>query len=269
MLDCGSNLERGWFPSIAYAGAFIETLLLQNLDEDHVKDLPHVWDRVRIGSLCSNPSVTSNALAAMKREFGMHRGVTMAHAILRHYGPGLVGTPANFGDVTAWAWSNRYGMDFVNTNDLSLATFIRWGTFTILFSGDLETAGWRALLRNPGFVADLCTVTVLVASHHGRANGRCDEVFNIVRPDIVIFSDDRKQYKSQETDAWYRQRVSGIPVLGSKPPELMPRMRHVLTTRRDGSLTIQVNRFGRYLVSPSRNDSPQVSGLASLFGDAA
>jgi hypothetical protein len=205
----------------------------------------------------------------MKREFGMDRGVSMAHAILRQHGPGLVGTPANFGEVTAWAWSNRYGIDFVKTNNLSLATFIRWGTFTVLFSGDLETAGWRALLRNPGFVADLRTVTVLVASHHGRANGRCEEVFNIARPEIVIFSDDRKQHESQETDAWYRQRVSGIPVLDSRPLGLLPRMRHVLTTRRDGSLTIQVDRSGRYLVLPSPTNSPQASGFASRFGDAA
>jgi hypothetical protein len=94
-------------------------------------------------------------------------------------------------------------------------------------------------------------------------------VFNIVRPEIVIFSDNRKQYESQETDAWYRHRVLGIPVLDGRPLGLMPRMRHVLTTRRDGSLTIRVDRFGRYLVSPTRSGSPQVSNLASLFGDAA
>jgi hypothetical protein len=58
MLDCGLDADRQWFPSAAYANQFIDALALQNLDEDHVNDLPHVWERVRIGSLYSNPSIT-------------------------------------------------------------------------------------------------------------------------------------------------------------------------------------------------------------------
>lgn len=269
MLDCGFDADRGWFPSVVYGGQFIDALIITNLDEDHVEDLPYVWDRVTLGSIYSNPSVTAAALATMKREHGMNDGVRQAHAILSRFGPGHVGKMADIGEVSAWGYSNRYGLDFTDTNNLSVATFIRWGTFTILFAGDLETAGWRALLRNPAFVADLATVTVFVASHHGRANGRCEEVFKIARPESVVFSDDRKQYESQETDAWYRQRVSGIPVLDGVPSGLLPKRWHVYTTRRDGTLTVQVDATGRYLVTPTRADPPPALGLLGLLSRPA
>jgi len=270
MLDCGFDADRGWFPSVAYGGQFIDVLVLTNLDEDHVEDLPYVWDRVRLGSIYSNPTVTASALAAMKREHGMDEGVRQAHAILSSFGPGYVGTMADSGDVRAWGYWNGYGVDFTDTNNLSVATFVRWGTFTILFAGDMETAGWRALLRNPSFVADLATVTVFVASHHGRANGRCEEVFKIIRPEIVVFSDDRKQYESQETDAWYRQRVTGIPILDSAPTGLLPKRRHVYTTRRDGTLTVKVDQSGRYIVRPTRSEpSAPPLGLLGLMGRPA
>lgn len=256
MLDCGFDAERGWFPSVIYGGQLVDVLVFTNLDEDHLSDLPYVWDCVTLGSIYSNPSLPAAALATMKREHGMNAGVRHAHLILSRFGPGHIGKMTNFGTVSAWGYANRYGLDFSDTNNLSVATFVRWGSFTILFGGDLETAGWRALLRNPAFVADLATVTVFVASHHGRANGRCDEVFKVVRPEIVIFSDDQKQYETQETDAWYRQRTSGIPVLDATPSTIFPKMRHVYTTRRDGTLRIQVDATGRYVVIPTRADPP-------------
>ncbi len=265
MLDCGFDANRDWFPSVVYSGQWIDVLVITNLDEDHVEDLPYVCDRVTLGSIYSNPTVTAAALAAMKREHGMDEGVRKAHAILSRFGPGHVGEMADLGEVRAWGYSNRYGLDFIDTNNLSVATFVRWGAFTILFAGDLETAGWRALLRNSAFVADLATVTVFVASHHGRANGRCEEVFKIVRPEIVVFSDDRKQHESQETDAWYRQRVSGIPMLDAVPSSIIPKKRHVYTTRRDGTLTIQVERTGRYVATPTRADPPPAFGLLGLL----
>jgi beta-lactamase superfamily II metal-dependent hydrolase len=271
MLDCGFSSDRRWFPSLVYADEFIDALVLTNLDEDHVSDLPYVWRGVTLGSIYSNPAVTAAALAAMKRDFGMDEGVRHAHAILCRFGPGRIGPIADSGSVRAWTYSNRYYLDFEDTNNLSVATFIRWGAFTILFAGDLETAGWRTLLQNPLFVDDLRTITVLVASHHGRANGRCEEVFGVVRPQIVVFSDDRKRFESQDTDAWYRHRVSGIPVLGPAPTRIPQGRRHVYTTRRDGTLTIQVDPTGCYLVTPMRADplAPILGLLGSRYDPAA
>ncbi len=271
MLDCGFRLDPEWFPSVAFGGEFIDLLVFMNLDEDHVNDLPYMCDRVRLGAIFSNPTVTAAALAAIKHEHGMDDGVRHVHSILARFGPGMIGCPPlDCGGVQAWAYWNLFGLDFTETNNLSLAVFVRYGGFTILFAGDLETGGWHWLLRRPRFVADLATVNVLVASHHGRANGRCEKAFKIFKPDVVVFSDDERQYDSQNTDAWYRQRSHGIPDLNRLPhPILGYRRRHVLTTRRDGTMTIKVEPSGKYLVTPSRG-TPALSPLAlALFGQPA
>src|SRR4029077_8038009 len=159
--------------------------------------------------------------------------------------------PADLGLVQAWAYWNSYGIDFTATNNLSLAIFVRYGTFTILFAGDLEVAGWRALMRVPGFIYDLASVNVFVTSHHGRANGCCEEVFQACRPGVFIVSDDQRQYDSQNTTDWYRQRAYGIPDFRFMPDSLCgyPR-RYVFTTRHDGRLSVNVTPTGYFLVTP-------------------
>jgi beta-lactamase superfamily II metal-dependent hydrolase len=267
MVDCGFRLDPGWFPSITFKGQRMGLLVFGNLDEDHVDDLPFVWQHVALGSIFSNPTVTATALAAMKREHGMADGVRHAHTILRDHGAGLIGRPADLGIVRAWAYWNRYGLDFTDTNNLSLAVFVRYGTFTILFAGDLETAGWQALLRVPGFMADLGSVNVFVASHHGRENGCCDEVFWACRPGVFVISDDEHQFDSQDTTAWYRQRAHGIPDFRLAPDPVVghPR-RYVLTTRRDGTLSMRVSPAGRYLITPQNSPLalPSRSGLRRI-----
>lgn len=252
MVDCGYGTDPAWFPSIAYNGKHVALLAFSNLDEDHVDDLAYVWDQVSIGSIFSNPTVSASALAAMKRQGGMGKGVQAAHYILDRLGPGLIGAPANFGEVQATAFWNRYGHDFVDTNNLSVAIIVRYRAFSILFTGDLETAGWQRLLNNPLFVRELASVRIMVASHHGRANGQSEELFKLMRPDIVVFSDDDIRYGSQDTNQWYRSRVRGLPDFDRPIYPAGFARRHVMTTRRDGSLGIQVNEAGGYLISPAR-----------------
>lgn len=251
MVDCGFRLNPPWFPSVTFGGQKIDLLYLSNLDEDHLRDLPHVWQRVTLGSIFSNPTVSAAALAAMKREHGMARGLRHAHAILHCYGAGMIGRPPERGAVQAWTYWNLYGWDFTETNNLSLAIFVRYGAFTMLFAGDLETAGWRALLRRPNFIADLASVKVFIASHHGRENGCCNEVFQACRPEVFIVSDAEHQYHSQDTTDWYRQRANGIPDVGMAPDPIFGYpQRYVLTTRCDGTLSIQVAPDGRFLITP-------------------
>jgi len=261
MLDCGLNRTRGWSPSAAYQDQRIDTLMLTNLDEDHVEDLERLWRDAPIGALVSNPTVTGDVLRALKLEGGMDRGVQTATALLDHFGSGLVGDwSSDLGGVAWHAFWNRYGWDFTDTNNLSLAVFVSFEGVTALFGGDLECAGWRRLLEIPAFRARLPEVQIFVASHHGRESGQCPELFDHMRPEIVIVSDGPKQYQSQETRCWYAQRTIGIPDY-ERPAGLQgqPR-RHVLTTRRDGALRIEVSQ-GRYLV---RTEPP-----VSVFDDMA
>jgi beta-lactamase superfamily II metal-dependent hydrolase len=49
----------------------------------------------------------------------------------------------------------------------------------ILFPGDLEAAGWKALLQAlPEFRTAVKDTKVLVASHHGRESNICADLFD-------------------------------------------------------------------------------------------
>lgn len=264
MLDCGLNRKRGWSPSSAYRDQRIDTLMMTNLDEDHVEDLEQLWRKAQIGALVSNPTITGDILRALKAEGGMNQGVRTATAILDHFGSGFAGQWSHGLGGVAWhAFWNRYAWDFTDTNNLSLAVFVSFEGVTALFGGDLECAGWRRLLNNPTFSARLPDVQIFVASHHGRENGQCPELFDHMRPDVVIFSDGPKQYQSQETHCWYAQRVNGIADY-SRPlgPQGQPR-RRVMTTRRDGTMRIEVS-DGRYVVH-SEPPASVVDDIAKLL----
>ena len=125
---------------------------------------------------------------------------------------------------------------FANTNDLSLVVFIKYGGFKMLFPGDLEKAGWRALLQRADFRAELNGTDILVASHHGRDSGYCEDVFNYCAPRAVVISDKPIQHATQQTVPDYRRvvRENGVRVRTTMKD------RHVLTTRRDGWIQFTV-----------------------------
>lgn len=277
MLDCGYNLDKPWFPSIAYANQVFQMLMFLNLDEDHVEDLPFLWGKVQINGVVSNPSVSARALKAMKPQ-GMRAGVKLAHDILAHFQSGVIGQwDVPLGGMWWHAFYNYYGYDFIDTNNLSLAVFVTYGRFTILFGGDMECAGWEKLLQNWRFVARLPEVKVYVASHHGRDNGRCEALFKYMKPEVVIFSDGPKVHSTQETTDWYGNRVIGIVDRSKSSSALGPVRRKVMTTRNDGTLRIEVGASGQFTVfyekrEPSLTDilaripAPQPFPLTGLSG---
>jgi hypothetical protein len=84
---------------------------------------------------------------------------------------------------------------------------------------------------------------VFVASHHGRESGCCTDLFEFLRPQLVIISDAERQYDSQDTDDWYRTRCSGAVFVTNQ-------RRYVATTRKDGSMRIDVTTEGRWTIQP-------------------
>ena len=287
MLDCGRSIKQPFFPSFTYAGQRIDMLMALNLDEDHLEDLPDVWRNCEIGAFYSNPTLSAAHLATMKVQGGMGRGVRHVHGVLCTHGSGGIGDWRNALGGIAWrVFHNVSGRDFSDTNNLSLAVFVSFGGFTILFGGDMETAGWRKLMENPAFRLRLPGVKVFVASHHGRENGCCDELFDILKPDVVIFSDGQKQYGTQETLKWYSSRVKGIPDWTKPAVAPMPSalaggglgishlsnlaallgqpLRKVLTTRSDGTICIHVEANGSYTFSCERSGSTELGYLTGL-----
>lgn len=132
-----------------------------------------------------------------------------------------------------------------------MAVFFRYGTFKILFPGDIEEEGWLALLEQADFRSELEGTTVLVASHHGRENGYCDVLFNHCHPRAIVMSDKAIIHNTQCMTQTYRQRVidhwpNGVSV------NTTGKQRHVLTTRRDGWIEFQVNDVGGFDIYTER-----------------
>jgi beta-lactamase superfamily II metal-dependent hydrolase len=248
MIDSGCTDD--WRPSTFIRNqlkrATLDYLFITNADQDHMSDLKGLDEAgVSVPVLIRNPTYTRQQIASIKALAGpLSRDASWYVNACGRYNQ-QVTEPFNqyMGGITATWFFNPYPR-FVKTNDLSLVVFIQYAGFKILFPGDLEVAGWRALLTDPSFRAELTTTNILVASHHGRQNGYCDDVFDFLTPDAVVISDKPIVHDTQRTVPDYRRvvREDGVIVRTTM------KRRHVLTTRRDGSITFTVGGNGSYYV---------------------
>jgi hypothetical protein len=103
--------------------------------------------------------------------------------------------------------------------------------------GDMECAGWKALLQRADFRSALNNVDIFVASHHGREDGYCEEMFQYFgtsSPRFVVVSDKSIVHETQKTGAWYAGKATGGVFNGEAN-------RRFITTRSDGSLIVVPN----------------------------
>ena len=224
----------------------LDYLFITNADQDHMSDLKGLDEEgVAVPVLIRNPTYTGRQMAEIKALSGplSKDAAWYVDACSSYNLPVTEPFDENMGGITATWFFNRYPR-FVNTNDLSLVVFIKYAGFKIVFPGDLEVAGWRALLSDPAFRAELATVDVLVASHHGRQSGYCEEIFEFCAPAVVVISDKPIMHDTQRTVPDYRRvvREGGVIV------RTTGKRRHVLTTRRDGSIVFTVDGSGNYAI---------------------
>jgi len=250
MIDSGSTSE--WSPS-----AFIKKegrdqldyLIITNADQDHISDLEGLWQKcIKVKSLIRNRNISVDDLQKIKEESGdltedMKRYLEIHGS---YTAPSREPFNESMGGIKYKVFCNKFPR-FKDTNNLSCVVFIEFAGFGILFPGDLEKKGWLALLERNEFIDALTGVDVLVASHHGRENGYCEEVFEYCKPRVVVISDKPIEHGTQEgMTQSYRQRVinnhaDGIPVKGKR--------RRVLTTRKDGWIEFLVNTEGKFTVA--------------------
>ncbi len=249
MIDSGSS--RDFSPSKHIRNVLGRTVLdylfITNADQDHMSDLKGlVAEGVRVNTLFRNPSYTGEELRAIKRLGGpLSADATLyAGACEDFRDPPSEPFDDYMGGITARVFWNNYPA-FTDTNNLSLVVFVKFGSFTMLFPGDLEKTGWRALLHNAAFRTELAATDVLMASHHGRENGFCEDVFEFLKPRCVVISDKPIAHATQQTVPDYRRVV---PEAGVTVATTM-RRRHVLTTRRDGWIEFNVDDEGSFWIT--------------------
>jgi beta-lactamase superfamily II metal-dependent hydrolase len=238
MIDCGSKTDPPyWWPSIQFYGETFAGLILTNLDEDHVDDFDGTLKNLRVATVCINNTIDAAALNLIKRD-GMASGVRAVHNYLQN--PRCLNLFLDIPQVTVSIFRFPFGA-FNDTNNLSLMTFIEYGGFCILYPGDFEEKAWKQALFNLNFRDLLRRVNLFVASHHGRENGCCAEIFGqgLCNPEAFIISDKEMVHDTQETTAWYRQHAKGLHKILRNPWDT-PETRYVFTTRSDCCISVDV-----------------------------
>lgn len=248
MIDCGHNATNQWYP-----GSYLRTrginrvdmLAVTNYDEDHVSGIGNLLDNVNVGWLHRNTSVSTATLRNLKREHGMGAGITrLCDAIDNVFtGDGTAPQPTFAGLERQW-FRNAYPT-FTDENNLSLAYFLSCHGKGVLFTGDLEPAGWTELLKSADFKSVCGKTNVLVAPHHGRIDERDRPFFrDTLKPlfpnvFFVVISDKGYMYDTQQTIPIYRGFAKGGKFRGQEA-------RQVLTTRSDGAMEFSFSPQGWY-----------------------
>ena len=231
LFDCGHKSSPEFLPSTVLRGigcTGIERFFVTNYDEDHISDLPSLRQMMPVSLLHRNKSISPEQLRALKLEQGpLSHAMEHLLEMAQQYSHPASNAP-HFPNVSFNTFHNSYGVDFCDTNNLSLVTFLHFRDQCALIPGDLETAGWAKLLTSQAFQAELGSVTIFIASHHGRENGYCADAFRYCRPNVIVFSDGPKRFATQEMVDAYARHARGVQFNGQT--------RRVLTTRNDGSV---------------------------------
>jgi len=241
LIDCGHAMNfqgRPWYPGVhlqSLGVSYIDMLVCTNFDEDHMSGYPDLVSRgINIGCILGNPTVAPETIVKLKTRDGMGQGIeALANTLAIRRSIAWAQVPPTIPNVNMiWSW-NPYPY-FDDENNLSLVFTLDVHGFRFMFPGDMEGNGWANLLATcPAFRPVAAGVHVLIAAHHGRRNGIFEEMFDVYgcTPQLVVISDDYKQYDTQETTNYYGSKAIGITNYRGQSD-----VRRVLTTRSDGEI---------------------------------
>lgn len=141
------------------------------------------------------------------------------------------GTP--FGGLTATAFHINL-CNKSNKNNFSAIVVLQLGNAKVVVCGDNEKESFEHLMRNPNFKKAVQNSWVLVAPHHGRESGFCQEFVELVNPDITIVSD--ASQVDTTASSRYSSYSKGYDVYNALTNE--SKKRYCLTTRADGNIEV-------------------------------
>lgn len=215
----------------------IDHVIITHPHKDHIDDIAN-FDRLSPLMLTAPRSIPEVDIRKGNRQ-GNSPKIDAYLALLKRYSGAVAAIdspilPTNTGGVKVEIFQPR-NCATSNLNNQSLVVFLTYAGSTICIPGDNEKASWTELLTDKAFVKALKKTDIFVASHHGRASGYCDDVFNNCKPYLVIVSDG-PQGETCVADK-YRAKIKGWKVYSRSKGTY--RDRKVLTTRSDGSVQIE------------------------------
>jgi len=248
MVDCGDTPEfnpvdilLAWGLIYSTDGKFIlGNLTLTNYDEDHFSGLPHLREKIGISTTNLPKNISSTELIDIKEDLTesleqvIHLKDTYTEPAPYHLPP--------YEKKCFFLNQSDFPGEEINTNKLSQVVFVKYNGFTTCIPGDVTVSAWKKLLLKDGFCEWLKKTNLFIASHHGREDGYCKEIFSYCCPECIIFSDKDIIHDTQEgMVSCYTQHISGDGIVFNGKTE---DKRKVLTTRNDGNIWIRVEEEG-------------------------
>jgi len=120
-------------------------------------------------------------------------------------------------------------------NNASVVSRIDYLGRSILICGDMEATGWAHALADPGWRDHVSNIDILVAPHHGHSSSYSQDLMNLAKPSLVLFS---ALSGDDSTDSRYSSDGIAGMVVGSK-------VRSSLSTRADGHIAVTITEVGR------------------------
>lgn len=253
LIDCGGEENGFSFIPFLQVGNLLPTLwgrlkigclALTNLDHDHFCRLPDLMRYFHIENACLPKNISSYELKKHKLE-ETNALKTLCYLMDTYTQPAHAFDPPYLINS-----DHLYPSDFdgkINTNWLSQIMFLEFYGSKICIAGDLEYPAWDKLLQRDTIKNHLRTTNILIAAHHGRENGYHPDIFNYCRPDVVIISDKEIMHGTQDGMAQqYAAHVKSDGILFDG------QRRKVLTTRRDGHISIVCDAYGKRNYSKKR-----------------
>lgn len=231
LFDCGhGSASRPSFYLPALGITSIRRFFVTNYDEDHISDLLAVRSNLYIEILTRNASLTSAQIRLLKAppiSPAMNELLLMIDSFTGGVSPQHL-EPLG---LSARVFYNSYPA-FTETNNLSLLIFLDVGGVSFVIPGDLQQDGWLCLLGNLEVRRLLARVNIFIASHHGRENGYCKEVFDYCKPSLIVMSDSAIEHDTQKMASVYSQHAQGQWFNAGSGQQ----WRKVVTTRNDGNI---------------------------------
>jgi beta-lactamase superfamily II metal-dependent hydrolase len=157
MIDCGHNSTSGWKPGTYLCGQNIhrlDMLAVTNYDEDHASGAANLFDNVDVRWLLRYKSVSGSTIRALKSEVAMGPAIQrLVYEIDNVFTGNRASSPLPvFEGLQRTHFFNEFPI-FDDENNLSLVLFLKCHGKDVMFTGDLECAGFLELLKDAAFRA--------------------------------------------------------------------------------------------------------------------
>ena len=169
LVDCGTAAEAETVVRYLDARGIekLDAVWITHLDSDHIGGLSAVLEAIPADAVVETPVLES-----------VCRSAGFAGEVLR----AEPDTKFSYGTMTLEVLAPRRRYD--ETNDNSVVFRLTYGTFSMLFCGDIEEKAERELLESGvNLSAD-----VLKVAHHGSATSTSDAFLEAVRPQYAVIS---------------------------------------------------------------------------------